>query len=83
MGRVLPRFDFRVDLAGETHAGLVRSVNEDAHLVAPEIGLFAVADGMGGLTAGDVASPASRAKNRWARSSPFSASASAWYGCIR
>ncbi len=58
MGRVLPRFDFRVDVAGETHPGLVRSGNEDAHLLAPEIGLFAVADGMGGLTAGDVASSA-------------------------
>lgn len=40
--------------AGETHVGLVRSGNEDAYLVAPP--LFAVADGLGGHQAGEVAS---------------------------
>lgn len=40
--------------AGETHVGLVRSGNEDAFLVAPP--LFAVADGLGGHQAGEVAS---------------------------
>jgi protein phosphatase len=40
--------------AGDTHVGLVRSGNEDAYLVAPP--LFAVADGLGGHQAGEVAS---------------------------
>jgi protein phosphatase len=36
--------------------GRVRSLNEDATLVMPGAGVFAVADGMGGHNAGDVAS---------------------------
>ncbi len=39
-----------------SHLGLRRRRNEDAYLTAPEHGLFAVADGMGGHPAGDVAS---------------------------
>jgi len=40
--------------AGDSHIGLVRADNEDAYLIAPP--LFAVADGLGGHQAGEVAS---------------------------
>ena len=42
--------------AVRTDAGLRRSSNEDSHVARPDIGLFLVADGMGGHAAGEVAS---------------------------
>jgi serine/threonine protein phosphatase PrpC len=41
---------------GLSDVGLVRSSNEDAYAVVPALGFFAVADGVGGNAAGDVAS---------------------------
>jgi serine/threonine protein phosphatase PrpC len=46
----------RLNSAAATHVGLVRTNNEDAYLVMPEVGVFALSDGMGGAAAGEIAS---------------------------
>lgn len=42
--------------AASSHPGLRREENEDSHRTRPDLGLYVVADGMGGHNAGEVAS---------------------------
>ncbi len=47
---------FGFNTAVRTHVGKIRERNEDSHLARPEMGLWVVADGMGGHSHGDRAS---------------------------
>ena len=61
-----------ISFAALTDVGKRRSNNEDSYGVYPEIGVFCVADGMGGGDDGEVASSATvKALEQFALSSPF------------
>jgi protein phosphatase len=46
----------RLRYFGHTDVGLAREHNEDSHLADPDLGIFVVADGVGGRAKGEVAS---------------------------
>ena len=52
---VVPSFDFRVDYCSASIRGTRHEINQDAILCRPAAALFAIADGMGGHAAGEVA----------------------------
>jgi protein phosphatase len=51
---------------GETDRGAVRAMNEDAFAVMAHLGLFMVADGMGGAAAGEIAARTAMEQVQWA-----------------
>jgi protein phosphatase len=45
----------RVESSAVTHRGRVRETNQDVLIVEPQLSLWGVLDGMGGIAGGDVA----------------------------
>jgi protein phosphatase len=56
MGRAVHERTVTFETGTASHAGLVRTQNEDGYLAQPDSGVWAVADGMGGHEAGKFAS---------------------------
>lgn len=46
----------KITVSGNTHQGLIRSNNEDAYGIFPDLNLYIIADGLGGHAGGEVAS---------------------------
>lgn len=49
-------YTLKFETGAATHVGRVRKANEDSYITLPELGLWAVADGVGGFEAGQIAS---------------------------
>lgn len=52
----MPALSEAISIVGLTHPGMVRDHNEDAFIADPSLGYVVLADGMGGYSAGEVAS---------------------------
>jgi type VI secretion system protein ImpM len=73
-----------MESAGTTHPGKTRSENQDAWMARPDLGLWAVADGMGGHEQGSLASQMTRdALNNVAPASGFASLLAAVRGAIK
>lgn len=59
---IIPRFGYRVDLGFKSERGVRRATLQDATFVARELGVVAIADGMGGPGHGELAAQAALAE---------------------
>jgi PPM family protein phosphatase len=55
-GEVKPGVEFRIEVGSKSDVGRVRENNEDSFRVVPELNLWILSDGMGGVAHGEVAS---------------------------